>query len=254
MSGSYRAGRQQRVDGPAKVTGSARYSGEIALPDLAYAEIVGAGIASGRITSIDTGRAERADGVAGILTHRNLPKVNPVLAAAVTDRRSGTGRDVLPDAGRRGPLRRPARRDRRGGQPRAGPVRRDAGQRQLRTEPFGDHHRPGPRRCLRTAETVRWSTARADAARERRRRAQRRRPADRRGVPVRRQSPQPDRVDDDDGGLGWRPADSLRLLSGHQGRAADGRRIARDLAVEESGSSPSTSAVRSAAKPWSGRT
>jgi xanthine dehydrogenase YagR molybdenum-binding subunit len=67
-----------RVDGPAKVSGSARYSGEIALPDLAYAEIVGAGIASGRITSIDTAQAERAEGVAGILTHRNLPKVNQV--------------------------------------------------------------------------------------------------------------------------------------------------------------------------------
>jgi xanthine dehydrogenase YagR molybdenum-binding subunit len=67
-----------RVDGPAKVTGSARYSGEITLPDLAYAEIVGAGIASGRITAIDTAHAERSDGVAGILTHRNLPKVNHV--------------------------------------------------------------------------------------------------------------------------------------------------------------------------------
>ena len=68
----------RRVDGPAKVSGSARYSGEIALPDLAYAQIVGAGIASGRITSIDTADAERAEGVAGILTHRNLPKVNQV--------------------------------------------------------------------------------------------------------------------------------------------------------------------------------
>jgi xanthine dehydrogenase YagR molybdenum-binding subunit len=67
-----------RVDGPAKVTGSARYSGEITLPDLAYAQIIGAGIASGRITSIDTSQAEKADGVAGILTHRNLPKVNHV--------------------------------------------------------------------------------------------------------------------------------------------------------------------------------
>ena len=67
-----------RVDGPAKVTGSARYSGEISLPDLAYAEIVGATVACGRITSIDSSLAERAEGVAGILTHRNLPKVNPV--------------------------------------------------------------------------------------------------------------------------------------------------------------------------------
>ena len=66
----------RRVDGPAKVRGCARYSGEIALPDLAYAEIVGAEIASGRVISIDTAQAERAEGVAGVMTHRNTPKVN----------------------------------------------------------------------------------------------------------------------------------------------------------------------------------
>jgi xanthine dehydrogenase YagR molybdenum-binding subunit len=67
-----------RVDGPAKVTGAARYSGEIALPGLAYAEIVGAGISSGRITSVETAAAERAGGVAAILTHRDMPPVNHV--------------------------------------------------------------------------------------------------------------------------------------------------------------------------------
>jgi xanthine dehydrogenase YagR molybdenum-binding subunit len=67
-----------RIDGPAKVTGSARYSGEIGLPDLAHAQIVGAMIASGRITSIDTSEAEHAPGVAGILTQRNTPTVNRV--------------------------------------------------------------------------------------------------------------------------------------------------------------------------------
>jgi xanthine dehydrogenase YagR molybdenum-binding subunit len=66
-----------RVDGPLKVTGAARYSGEIALPGLAYAQIVGAEVASGRIT-IDTSQAERAQGVDGILTHHNTPKVNQV--------------------------------------------------------------------------------------------------------------------------------------------------------------------------------
>src|ERR1700689_3819632 len=68
----------RRVDGPAKVTGTAHYSGDIALPDLAYAAIVGARIASGRVTGIDAAQAERAEGVAGILTHRNVPKLNPV--------------------------------------------------------------------------------------------------------------------------------------------------------------------------------
>jgi xanthine dehydrogenase YagR molybdenum-binding subunit len=76
MSGA--VGQQvSRVDGPLKVTGSARYSGEITLPDLAYAQIVGAEVASGRIT-IDTSQAERAPGVAGILTQHNTPKVNQV--------------------------------------------------------------------------------------------------------------------------------------------------------------------------------
>jgi len=78
-----------RVDGPAKVTGSARYSGEISLPGLAYAEIVGAAVASGRVTMIDTAQAENAEGVAGILTHRNTPKVNnvPLLPSLVSARR-----------------------------------------------------------------------------------------------------------------------------------------------------------------------
>jgi len=77
MSG-YIGQEVSRIDGPAKVTGSARYSGEIGLPGLAHAQIVGAEIASGRITSIDTSEAEHAPGVAGILTHRNTPAVNQV--------------------------------------------------------------------------------------------------------------------------------------------------------------------------------
>jgi xanthine dehydrogenase YagR molybdenum-binding subunit len=64
-----------RVDGHAKVTGASRYSAEIALPNMAYAVLIGADLASGRISAIDTGDAERADGVLAVLTHRNLPKV-----------------------------------------------------------------------------------------------------------------------------------------------------------------------------------
>jgi xanthine dehydrogenase YagR molybdenum-binding subunit len=67
-----------RVEGPEKVTGSARYSGEIATPDLAYAEIVGATIASGRVASVDTTAAERADGVVAVLTNRDMPEVSRV--------------------------------------------------------------------------------------------------------------------------------------------------------------------------------
>ena len=64
-----------RVDGPAKVSGAARYSGEILLPGLAHAAIVGATIPSGRVTAIQTGAAQAAAGVAAILTHQNLPKI-----------------------------------------------------------------------------------------------------------------------------------------------------------------------------------
>jgi xanthine dehydrogenase YagR molybdenum-binding subunit len=64
-----------RVDGYEKVTGGARYSGEIVLPGLTHAALVGATIASGRVTAIDTGDALAAGGVLGVLTHENLPKV-----------------------------------------------------------------------------------------------------------------------------------------------------------------------------------
>jgi xanthine dehydrogenase YagR molybdenum-binding subunit len=64
-----------RVDRGAKVTGSARSSGEIALPDLAHAEMSAPGAASGRITSIDL-RACRGRG--RVLTHRNMPKIDRV--------------------------------------------------------------------------------------------------------------------------------------------------------------------------------
>ena len=64
-----------RVDGPQKVTGAARYSGEILLPGLAHAAILGARIPSGRVTSIFTADAAAAGGVLAILTHANLPKI-----------------------------------------------------------------------------------------------------------------------------------------------------------------------------------
>lgn len=64
-----------RVDGKAKVTGAGRYSAEIAFANVAYAAIVGAEVASGRISSIETTEAERAEGVLAVLTHRNLAKI-----------------------------------------------------------------------------------------------------------------------------------------------------------------------------------
>ena len=64
-----------RVDGPAKVTGGARYSAEIPLPNMSYAAFAGAAVASGRVSSIDAGAATAADGVLAVLTHETLPKI-----------------------------------------------------------------------------------------------------------------------------------------------------------------------------------
>lgn len=63
-----------RVDGPLKVTGRARYSYEVLQgAATAYGYVVQATIGKGRIRSIDTRAAERAPGVLLVLTHRNAP-------------------------------------------------------------------------------------------------------------------------------------------------------------------------------------
>ena len=67
-----------RVDGRLKVTGGARYTADISLAAVAHAAIVYSTIASGRIVSIDTVAAENAPGVLVVLTHKNMPRMNPV--------------------------------------------------------------------------------------------------------------------------------------------------------------------------------
>ncbi|MBV9785016.1 MAG: xanthine dehydrogenase family protein molybdopterin-binding subunit [Acidisphaera sp.] len=62
-----------RVDGPAKVTGSARYAAEFAAADLAHGHVVSAAIAKGRIAAIETAAAEAVHGVLRIFTHANRP-------------------------------------------------------------------------------------------------------------------------------------------------------------------------------------
>jgi xanthine dehydrogenase YagR molybdenum-binding subunit len=64
-----------RVDGPAKVTGGARYTAEIALPGMTYLAIVGATIASGSVTAVDGDDALASGGVLAVLTYEDLPKI-----------------------------------------------------------------------------------------------------------------------------------------------------------------------------------
>ena len=64
-----------RVDGRAKVTGTATYAAEHKMQNMAYGFLVGSTIAKGRIKSMDTKSAERAPGVLAVITHLNAPKI-----------------------------------------------------------------------------------------------------------------------------------------------------------------------------------
>lgn len=67
-----------RIDGLLKVSGRARYAYEQhdVVPDQAYGYLVGAGIAKGRITAIDSEAARRAPGVLAVVTAKEAGKLD----------------------------------------------------------------------------------------------------------------------------------------------------------------------------------
>jgi xanthine dehydrogenase YagR molybdenum-binding subunit len=66
-----------RTDGRLKVTGAARYTADIPVEGMTHAAIVHSTIANGRTVVIDTHEAEQATGVVAVLTHQNMPRMNP---------------------------------------------------------------------------------------------------------------------------------------------------------------------------------
>jgi xanthine dehydrogenase YagR molybdenum-binding subunit len=64
-----------RVDGPAKVTGRAKYAAEFNVPGLAHGFVVSSTIAKGRIKTIDRSAALAVPGVIEVLAHDNRPPV-----------------------------------------------------------------------------------------------------------------------------------------------------------------------------------
>src|SRR5690606_21018680 len=64
-----------RVDGPLKVTGQARYAAEFGTPDLLHGSVVSSTIACGRVRRIDSRDAEALPGVVLVLTHQNRPAI-----------------------------------------------------------------------------------------------------------------------------------------------------------------------------------
>jgi xanthine dehydrogenase YagR molybdenum-binding subunit len=64
-----------RIDGLAKVTGTATYAAEHPLEGLVHGYLVTATIAHGQIQAIDTRQAEQAPGVIAVVTHQNRPQI-----------------------------------------------------------------------------------------------------------------------------------------------------------------------------------
>ncbi|MEU4657865.1 xanthine dehydrogenase family protein molybdopterin-binding subunit [Streptomyces sp. NPDC023723] len=64
-----------RVEGRAKVTGAARYSGEIPFAGLAHGWLVLSTVARGRIRAVETGPVLAMPGVVAVLHHGNAPRV-----------------------------------------------------------------------------------------------------------------------------------------------------------------------------------
>jgi xanthine dehydrogenase YagR molybdenum-binding subunit len=62
-----------RIDGPLKVTGTAQFTSDHNLPGMLYAVPVGATIAKGKVTAIDTAHARQMPGVRAIFKRGELP-------------------------------------------------------------------------------------------------------------------------------------------------------------------------------------
>src|SRR5919201_3366158 len=66
-----------RIDGPLKVTGAARYAYEYPVAGVTYVVPVQSAIARGRVVSIDTSAAQALPGVLAVLWHENAPRLAP---------------------------------------------------------------------------------------------------------------------------------------------------------------------------------
>ena len=74
-----------RVDGPAKVTGRARYAIDLTLPGMAHGAVVRSDRAHARILSIETAEAEALPGVLKVVTGANVAPLDPRFGHVVRD-------------------------------------------------------------------------------------------------------------------------------------------------------------------------
>ena len=66
-----------RVDGKQKVTGTAKYTAEFEVPQLAYAVMVTSTISSGQVAGMEIAAAEKVTGVLAVITPRNALPTSP---------------------------------------------------------------------------------------------------------------------------------------------------------------------------------
>src|SRR5262249_30012177 len=64
-----------RVDGIEKVSGEARYAGDVTLPGLVWGKALRSPLPHARIVRIDPSRARRLSGVLAVLTAKDLPDI-----------------------------------------------------------------------------------------------------------------------------------------------------------------------------------
>ena len=68
-----------RVDGVDKVTGRAKYTGDLTVPGMIEGKFLRSPYAHARIRSIDTAEAEAAPGVVAVLTSKDLTDIGPYI-------------------------------------------------------------------------------------------------------------------------------------------------------------------------------
>ena len=74
-----------RVDGPAKVTGAAQYTGDLEFPGLAYVKVSRSVHPHARVVSVDASAAEALPGVVAVLTGADLPPGHSHFGPVVKD-------------------------------------------------------------------------------------------------------------------------------------------------------------------------
>lgn len=67
--------RVPRIDGVAKATGEAKYTGDLVLPRMLYAGVLRSPYPHAKIVHVDTSKAERLTGVKAVITGKDLADI-----------------------------------------------------------------------------------------------------------------------------------------------------------------------------------